>query len=47
MTPLLIFGNPHELNEFPKIVRTSKAALRVAVDLQSPLGDFTAEVGLW
>ncbi len=47
MTPPLISGKPHELNEFPKIVRSSKAVRRVAVQLHSPLGRTSAEVRLW
>jgi len=47
MMPPLIYGNPHELKEFPKIVRSSKPVLRVAVELQLPLGDSSAEVRLW
>jgi len=45
--PPLISGNPHELNEFPKIVRSSKPVLWVAVELQLPVGDSSAEVRLW
>ena len=47
MTPPLISGNPHEIHEFPKIVRSSKAVRRVAVELHSPQGHTSAEVRLW